>query len=174
MQIFILLYDCRGFSLIDLVENATTKRKYALKRITCHSIEDQKIAIREVELTRSIKHQNVVEIIDFELKGDADIVINTISHVYILFPFFKNGSLQDHLNMRAKTKDHMAESQVLQIFVGICEGLKALHEAKPEPLAHRDLKTGNKSNKLTFLKSSSVTVSQNYLHFRCSIPKKKL
>ncbi|XP_055307591.1 serine/threonine-protein kinase 16-like [Sitodiplosis mosellana] len=132
-----------GFSLIDLVENATTKRKYALKRITCHSIEDQKIAMREVELTRSIKHPNVVEIIDFELKGDADIVINTISHVYILFPFFKNGSLLDHLNMRAKTKDHMAESQVLQIFVGICEGLKALHEAKPEPLAHRDLKTAN-------------------------------
>ncbi|XP_031629150.1 serine/threonine-protein kinase 16 [Contarinia nasturtii] len=132
-----------GFSLIDLVENATTKRKYALKRITCHSIEDQKIAIREVELTRSIKHPNVVEIIDFELEGDADIVINTISHVNILFPFFKNGSLHDHLNMRAKANDHMAESQVLQIFVGICEGLKALHEAKPEPLAHRDLKTAN-------------------------------
>lgn len=129
--------------MIDLVENATTKRKYALKRITCHSIEDQKIALREVELTRTIRHPNVVEIIDFELKGDADIVINTTSNVNILFPFFKNGSLQDHLNMRAKTKDYMAESQVLQIFVGICEGVKALHEAKPEPLAHRDLKTGN-------------------------------
>lgn len=131
-----------GFSLIDLVENSTTKRRYALKRITCHSIDDQKIALREVELTRSIKHPNIVEIIDFELTGDADIVINTISHVNILFPYFKNGSLLDHLNMRAKLNDHMAESQVLQIFVGICEGLKALHEAKPEPLAHRDLKTG--------------------------------
>lgn len=131
-----------GFSLIDLVENSTTKRRYALKRITCHSIEDQKLALREVELTRTIKHPNIVEIIDFELKGDADIVINTISHVHILFPFYKHGSLQDHLNMRAKLNDHMAESQVLQIFVGICEGLKALHEAKPEPLAHRDLKTG--------------------------------
>lgn len=132
-----------GFSLIDLVENSTTKRRYALKRITCHSIEDQKLALREVELTRTIKHQNIVEIIDFELRGDADIVINTISHVNILFPYFKNGSLQDHMMMRAKLNDHMAESQVLQIFVGICEGLKALHEAKPEALAHRDLKTAN-------------------------------
>lgn len=127
------------------MENSSTKRKYALKRITCHSIEDQKIALREIELTRSIKHPNIVEIIDFELKGDADIVINTVSHVYILLPLFKHGSLQDHLNMRAKAKDHMAESQVLQIFVGICEGVKALHEAKPEPLAHRDLKTGRKT-----------------------------
>lgn len=25
----------------------------------------------------------------------------------------------------------------------ICEGVKAFHEAKPEPLAHRDLKTAN-------------------------------
>lgn len=141
-------FHCSGFSIIDLVESSTTKRKYALKRITCHSIEDQKIALREVELTRSIKHPNVVEILDFELRGDADIVINTISHVSILFPLFKNGSLQDHLNMRAKVNDHMAESQVLQIFVGICEGVKALHEAKPEPLAHRDLKTGKFSIKI--------------------------
>lgn len=130
-----------------MVENASTKRKYALKRITCHSIEDQKIALREVELTRSVKHPNIVEIVDYELKGDADIVINTISHMFVLFPFYKNGSLQDHLNMRARLDDHMSESQVLQTFVGICEGLKALHEAHPEPLAHRDLKTGtNRSN----------------------------
>lgn len=124
------------------MESSATKRKFALKRITCHSIEDQNIAMREVELTRSVKHPNIVEIIDYELKGDADIVINTMSHMYVLFPFFKHGSLHDHLNMRAKQDDHMSESQVLQIFVGICEGLKALHEAKPEPLAHRDLKTG--------------------------------
>lgn len=99
--------------------------------------------MREVELTRSLEHPNIVKIIDYELKGDADIVINTISHMYVLLPFFKHSSLHDHLNMRAKQNDHMSESQVLQIFVGICEGLKALHEAKPEPLAHRDLKTGN-------------------------------
>lgn len=37
----------------------------------------------------------------------------------------------------------MPEGLVLQIFLGICEGLKAFHEAQPEPLAHRDLKTAN-------------------------------
>lgn len=31
----------RGFSTIDLVQNDRTRRKFALKRITCHSIEDQ-------------------------------------------------------------------------------------------------------------------------------------
>lgn len=144
-------YSYSGFSVIDLIENTVTKRRYALKRITCHSIEDQKIALREVELTRTIRHPNVINIIDFELKGDADIVINTISHVYIVFPYFKNGTLHDHLNMRAKLNDFMPELQVLQIFIGICEGLKALHEAQPEPLAHRDLKTGKNFILLIFL-----------------------
>lgn len=32
---------------------------------------------------------------------------------------------------------------IFNIFLQICEGLKAFHEAKPEPLAHRDLKTAN-------------------------------
>lgn len=124
------------------MENSSTKRRYALKRITCHSIEDERIAMKEIELTRAIRHDNVVHIVDHVLKGNADIVINTTSQLFIVLPFYKNGSLHDHLNIRARTHDFMAEGQVLQLFVGICEGLKAFHEAKPEPLAHRDLKTG--------------------------------
>lgn len=60
-----------------------------------------------------------------------------------MLPYYKNGSLQDHLNFRARNKDFMPEGQVLQLFLGICEGLRAFHEAQPEPLAHRDLKTAN-------------------------------
>jgi serine/threonine kinase 16 len=37
----------------------------------------------------------------------------------------------------------MNPSEMLSMFLQICEGVKAFHEAKPEPLAHRDLKTGN-------------------------------
>lgn len=138
-----------------------TKRRYAVKKITCHSIEDQKIALREVELTRAIKHPNVIHIVDFELQGDADIVINTISHLYIVFPYYKNGTLHDHLNMRAKLNDSMPELQVLQIFIGICEGLKALHEATPEPLAHRDLKTGRLRISFFGCKYHSLAVTRN-------------
>jgi len=32
---------------------------------------------------------------------------------------------------------------ILNMFLQICEGVKAFHEAKPLPLAHRDLKTAN-------------------------------
>lgn len=70
-------------------------------------------------------------------------MINTTSQAYLVLPYYKNGSLHDNLMVRSRNHDHMGESQVLHIFLGICEGLKALHEAKPVPLAHRDMKTAN-------------------------------
>ncbi|KAL7728282.1 hypothetical protein ACLKA6_007388 [Drosophila palustris] len=132
-----------GFSLIDLAENAATHRCYAIKRITCHSIEDQNIALREIENCRKIDSENVIRVVDYELNGQADIVINTTSTLFIVLPYYKHGSLSDHLQLRARKQDHMPEAQILQIFLGVCEGLKAIHEAKPVPLAHRDLKTAN-------------------------------
>jgi serine/threonine kinase 16 len=37
----------------------------------------------------------------------------------------------------------MSSAEILSMFLQICEGVKAFHEAKPEPLSHRDLKTAN-------------------------------
>lgn len=37
----------------------------------------------------------------------------------------------------------MSAVDILNIFLQICEGVKAFHETTPEPLAHRDLKTAN-------------------------------
>lgn len=47
------------------------------------------------------------------------------------------------LERRGKMSDYMDPREILEMFLQICEGLKAFHEAKPEPLAHRDLKTAN-------------------------------
>ena len=35
-----------GFSTVDLVEDCETGKKFALKRILCHSIEDQNVALQ--------------------------------------------------------------------------------------------------------------------------------
>lgn len=55
----------------------------------------------------------------------------------------QRGTLANELERRAKNKNHMGALDILNIFLQICEGVKAFHEAKPEPLAHRDLKTAN-------------------------------
>lgn len=98
---------------------------------------------QEIQVMTSIDHKNVIRLIDSMFKGSADIVINATSQAYLVLPYYKNGSLHDHLTMRAHRQDYMAESQILHIFLGICEGVKAMHEASPVPLAHRDLKTAN-------------------------------
>lgn len=100
MNHFLVHASCSGFSLIDLVENATTHKRYACKRITCHSLEDQQHALREVELHALVRHANVVKVYDHALLGQADIVVNAISHLNILLPYYKNGSLEDNLRMR--------------------------------------------------------------------------
>ncbi|KAL5285979.1 STK16 family protein [Megaselia abdita] len=132
-----------GFSVIDLVENTSSRKRYALKRITLYSLDDQNFALKEVRIGEQIDHPNVIKIVDYMLLGKADIITNKSSQLLIVLPYYKNGTVHDQIVMRAKHKTFMSESEVLQMFMGICEGVKALHEAKPEPLAHRDLKTAN-------------------------------
>lgn len=64
--------------MIDLVENNVSRTKFALKRITCHSVEDQEIAMREIELMGRIKSDNVIRVIDHAVTGQADIVSESI------------------------------------------------------------------------------------------------
>lgn len=56
---------------------------------------------------------------------------------------FQRGTLASELERRHQYKEHFSEKLLLRIFQQICEGVKCMHEAKPEPLAHRDLKTAN-------------------------------
>ncbi|KAF2894083.1 hypothetical protein ILUMI_12093 [Ignelater luminosus] len=132
-----------GFSTIDLVENTFTKKRYALKRIICHSIDDQKIALQEIEYYKKLKHPNIIELIDSTFKGSADIVINATSEVYMVLPYYRRGTLHDYLEIRSFTKNYLDIKEILRIFIDILRAVKYMHDMKPEALAHRDLKTSN-------------------------------
>ena len=45
----------RGFSEIYLIQNTLTKVNFALKEITCHSIEDQNAALQEANYHNKFK-----------------------------------------------------------------------------------------------------------------------
>ncbi|KAL6254599.1 hypothetical protein P5V15_014651 [Pogonomyrmex californicus] len=132
-----------GFSTVFLVEDVITRKKYAIKKIICHGLEDQQLAIKEIEYYKLIKHPNVIECIDSTCEGTADPLRNTTSKILIVLPYYQKGTLANVLEQRAKNSDYMKPIDILNIFLQICEGVKAFHEAKPEPLAHRDLKTAN-------------------------------
>ncbi|XP_058794085.1 serine/threonine-protein kinase 16 isoform X2 [Phymastichus coffea] len=132
-----------GFSTVSLVEDNLTHKKYAMKKIVCHSLEDQRLAVKEIEYHSIIKHPNVIELIDSAYQGTADPVVNATSEVLLVLPYYHKGTLANELERRHKTHDYMKAVDIINIFLQICEGVKAFHEAKPEPLAHRDLKTAN-------------------------------
>lgn len=74
------------------------------------------------------------------MEGAADDLINSSSYLNIVLPFYKNGSLDTYLTRKSKLNDFISERQVLALFLGICEGVRAIHEIG---YSHRDLKTGN-------------------------------
>lgn len=132
-----------GFSTVLLVEDVITHKKYAIKKIICHGPEDQQLAMKEAKYYNLIKHPNVIECIDSICKGTADPIVNMTSEMLIVLPYYHKGTLANYLEQRARNYDYMNPMDILSIFLQICEGVKAFHEAKPEPLAHRDLKTAN-------------------------------
>ncbi|CAH0549324.1 unnamed protein product [Brassicogethes aeneus] len=132
-----------GFSCVDLVENTTTKKKYALKRILCHSIEDQKRAMQEITYCKKLRHPNIIELIDSTFKGSADIVVQATSEAFLVLPYYRRGTLHDYLALRSFSKKYMDIKDVLRIFCDISKALKYLHDFTPDPVAHRDLKVAN-------------------------------
>lgn len=75
--------------------------------------------------------------------GTADIVVNTTSELFMVLPYFRNGTLFDLLMKKAVHNEYLDVREILRMFLDVCEGLKCFHDMTPEPLAHRDLKTAN-------------------------------
>uniref|UniRef100_A0A6A7FYQ3 non-specific serine/threonine protein kinase n=2 Tax=Hirondellea gigas TaxID=1518452 RepID=A0A6A7FYQ3_9CRUS len=131
-----------GFSTVDLVEDTLSHRLYALKRITCHSPMDQKLALCEVEYHSVLQHPNILTCSGSDLVGMPDMIGSKTSQVFLLLPYCPRGTLHEELVRRAPTNNYLDEGEVLRVFHSICLGVQHMHNSKP-PLAHRDLKTAN-------------------------------
>ncbi|GLH02694.1 Mitogen-activated protein kinase kinase kinase [Gryllus bimaculatus] len=132
-----------GFSTVDLVEESNTRQHFAVKKIVCHGIEDQKLALKEIQYYKALDHPNIIKCIDSAISGHADPLLNSTSQVLIVLPYYKKGTLAHELSRRSCENNYMNAVDVLHMFIQICEGVAAFHEATPEPLSHRDLKTAN-------------------------------
>ena len=85
----LLLSFFSGFSTISLIEDRRTGKRYALKKITCHSTEDQIQARKEIEYHKKFNHPNILPLIGSEIKGQADIVHNIVSDAYLVLPYLQ-------------------------------------------------------------------------------------
>lgn len=71
-----------------LVEDNFTHKRFAIKKIICHSNEDQKTAIQEIEYHSLLKHSNIIECIDSSYNGVADTLANSTSQVLLVLPYY--------------------------------------------------------------------------------------
>lgn len=116
------------------------KQRYALKRIYLADQEMVQACLKEIGIHRSVRHPNVMPLLGMSLVHDESVC-------YILFPLIPH-SLRKEVNQRIlESKQPLtlrspwfSELDVLRLFLGIVDGVHALHEAN---YSHRDVKLEN-------------------------------
>ncbi|GAB5576009.1 serine/threonine-protein kinase 16 isoform X1 [Prionailurus iriomotensis] len=126
-----------GFSYVDLVEGLHDGHFYALKRILCHEQQDREEAQREADMHRLFHHPNILRLVAYCLRERG-----TKHEAWLLLPFFKGcrGTLWNEIERLKDKGNFLTEDQILQLLLGICRGLEAIHA---RGYAHRDLKPTN-------------------------------
>ncbi|EKM48782.1 uncharacterized protein PHACADRAFT_266143 [Phanerochaete carnosa HHB-10118-sp] len=89
--------------------------------------------MREVEAYRRFKHPNIIRILDSAVvqdsAGDGQVV-------YLFLPLYKRGNLQDAINANSINGTHFSEKEMLRLFKGTCEAVRAMHDYRA-PIASR-------------------------------------
>ncbi|CAF3658911.1 unnamed protein product [Rotaria sp. Silwood1] len=124
-----------SFSYVFEARDTADNHLYAIKKMSCHTNEEEKRAKDEIENYQRFSHPNLVSLLYHE-----QMQYNPTSHVtsivWLVFPYFKNGSLQDAFNKQIKFTTRI----LLDLFLSVCEGVRQIHEKR---MAHRDLKPSN-------------------------------
>ncbi|KAI5844311.1 kinase-like domain-containing protein [Tricharina praecox] len=129
-----------GFSYVYLVRSTSSGSIYALKKIRCpFGRESVSLAVREAESYRQFSHPNLIASVDYAVvtssgRGGATVVGSdgegdqAEKTVYILLPYYRRGNLQDAVNANLVNHTNFPERMLVRLFLGVCEGVRALHE----------------------------------------------
>ncbi|KHJ81573.1 hypothetical protein OESDEN_18740 [Oesophagostomum dentatum] len=120
-----------GFSQVLLCSDIDGGEQFAVKKIANHSRESGERIANETSIQRQLMDVNAHNVVPLLATITAD------HAVYLVFPFYKRGSVGDDLLRRRPRSDHLSQAQVIRIFHGLCEAVRALHQLG---YVHRDLK----------------------------------
>lgn len=124
-----------AFSYVDLVQDCSTGRNYALKRIICHDQKSEDEGVAEAKVHKILTHNNLIECIDYCIKKKGP-----HSEVWVLLPFYTGGTLWDKFQQMKKENRTFSEAKLLKIFLQVARGVEAIHN---KGYTHRDLKPAN-------------------------------
>jgi len=88
--------------------------------------------MKEVEAYKLFRHSpHIIHSVDHsvasERGGGADPQSKT---VYVLLPYYRRGNLQDMINANLVNHTRFPEKRLMQLFLGMCRGLKDMHQYK--------------------------------------------
>ncbi|EGR33642.1 protein kinase domain protein, partial [Ichthyophthirius multifiliis] len=120
-----------SYSKVYKGKNLQTSQQVAIKSIRknqiLNDIQSSKNLIREIQIQKELKSENIVNLIDFAI---------TKNNYYIILEYCNKGNLQDFIKQSQKIPENQAKKILLQII----KGLKELNSKK---IAHRDIKPSN-------------------------------
>ncbi|KIK66664.1 hypothetical protein GYMLUDRAFT_157468 [Collybiopsis luxurians FD-317 M1] len=122
-----------GFSFVYLAQDEGSGRQFALKKIRCPTGNDGvKEAMREVEAYRRFKHPNIIRILDSAVVQDPDGEDGGGKIVYLFLPLYQRGNIQDRINSNVVNSSYFPELEIIKLFRGTCEAVRAMHEYRPK------------------------------------------
>eukprot|EP01121_Diplochlamys_sp_Union-15-3_P001260 TRINITY_DN11109_c0_g1_i1.p1 TRINITY_DN11109_c0_g1~~TRINITY_DN11109_c0_g1_i1.p1 ORF type:complete len:327 (-),score=50.78 TRINITY_DN11109_c0_g1_i1:83-1036(-) len=128
-----------GYAKVWLVEESTTKQLFALKSCLTADVDKQKETSKEIQMLKSFIHPNIIKLHDSAIIPSK---LDGAEEIHMLLDYCPKGSLQGLINRMIKEKFFLTESEMMKIFIPICEAVSVLHSHNP-PMAHRDIKPDN-------------------------------
>ena len=124
-----------SFSNVYLVRKIDTQKEYALKKVNLSGMskKERENAIKEVNFLSEIKDNNVIGY-------EESFYDNNMNILYLVMEYAPYGDLNKIITTNNKIKKYFTESELLNIYLQIVSGLKAIHL---KHIIHRDLKSAN-------------------------------
>ena len=118
---------------ITLVISQKTNIKYICKSYIIDKYNKKKI-LSEYRINQEFKHQNIINIHEIFLANRIHPSLN------IICEYAEGGDLYSRIQNQKQNKIHFKESEIINWFTQICNGLEYIHSKN---IIHRDLQTKN-------------------------------
>lgn len=125
-----------GQGSVLLCKNIATDQYFAIKKISCESLEELNFALGEAQAVLKLQHPYIVECDSFFIERSD----NTCERVCIVYEYCESGSLDNVIAKHRKSNRIIERTDILRWIEQIALGVAYIHKRR---IIHRDLKPAN-------------------------------
>ena len=141
---------------------------FAVKKITCPfgDLDSVSDALQEINRYKTFHTPYVIPYLDSQIVQQE----NGAKVVYILLPYYMNGSLQESINRNLLDGTYVSERECTRVMLDLCMGLSCLHDPSQRPYndaaSYMEISAGmeNDSERAGLLAGTPVNISTEEDH----------